>query len=428
MSSTDGRSSEHLQIIDSRTAGTPTKGVLGEGQVRGRPPRNKSQIHQGVAPLSPFGGSSQKFQQLPEPIDKPPYHYQLSTALPDIEKEAGDLGKISFHMVGDTGGIKSPEYQTHVATAMAEDLNGLDADKPVFCYHLGDVVYYNGQIRNYYSQFYEAYEHYGAPILAIPGNHDGDPIDNSQSSLDGWARFFMSAQTRVNPESQDAPRTTMSLPNPYFTLVAPFVTIVGLYTNVPEGGSVDSVQQQWLTNELANAPKDKALIVTLHHPIYSFDDHHSGSPRMADVLQHAINDSRRVPNLVASGHVHNYQRIERSLVAGHETPFLVSGDGGYFNLHHMNIDPPKDTTIEAPLKKGSHGKHEPVVHDTDTGAKLIYSNHTNHGYCTITVDKDSISGAASFVDEARYPGMRAADTFSYSAKAVFLPDKVIVSL
>ena len=89
-------------------------------------------------------------------------------------------------------------------------------------------------------------------------------------------------------------------------------TIVGMYTNVPEGGSVDSTQQQWVTNEFATAPTDRAFILALHHPIYSFDVHHSGSSKMADVLENAIRDTGRVPNLILSGHVHDYQRIEQN--------------------------------------------------------------------------------------------------------------------
>jgi hypothetical protein len=58
---------------------------------------------------------------------------------------------------------------------------------------------------------------------------------------------------------------------------------------------------------------------------------------MADAVQHAINDTRRVPNMVLTAHVHNYQRIERGIVAGTQTPFLVVGNGGYFHLHGMNI-------------------------------------------------------------------------------------------
>ena len=47
------------------------------------------------------------------------------------------------------------------------------ADVPSFFYHLGDVVYYFGEATYYYDQFYEPYRDYPAPIIAIPGNHDG---------------------------------------------------------------------------------------------------------------------------------------------------------------------------------------------------------------------------------------------------------------
>src|SRR5215467_8434622 len=48
-------------------------------------------------------------------------------------------GKITFHAVGDTGGIHSPEFQFAVAEGMAGDVGGSEA---AFWYHLGDVVYY----------------------------------------------------------------------------------------------------------------------------------------------------------------------------------------------------------------------------------------------------------------------------------------------
>ncbi len=395
---------------------TPHGNPLRQGQVRPRPPRNSSQAHGGVHPVTVFARGSQKFQPLPDPLGQPPYHFDLESAIPGIGAMAQQLGKLVFHTVGDTGGVKNPDYQALVAKTMKGDLNKTDGSAPSFFYHLGDVVYFNGQISEYYSQFYEPYNHYDVPIISIPGNHDGDPIDSTQTSLDGWVDYFMAAAPRINPESHDAPRVTMSLPNVYFTLNCPFVTIIGMYTNVPEHGSIDSVQQQWLTNEFANAPNDKALILALHHPVYSFDDHHSGSPRMADAVQHAINDSRRVPNMVLTAHVHNYQRIERSLVQDTQTPFLVIGAGGYFHLHGMNTNPPLP------------GNGAAMTEDPQTGAQLIASNHTNHGYATLTVDPNSISGVITTVDEQRYPGEADADTFSYPAQALYLPDGVVVSL
>ena len=383
--------------------------MLHAGQVAPRPPAKRSQAHPGVHPLSSLH-RTQRFQPLPLPLGEPPYHYDLASVISAIGKKTDNDGKIVFHTVGDTGGVKNAEYQADVAAEMKDDLNLGAGKAPEFFYHLGDVVYYNGQVPDYYDQFYEPYNHYSAPIISIPGNHDGDPIDSSQASLDGWVRYFMTPTPHVNPESQDAPRATMSQPNVYFTLLCPFVTIIGMYTNVPEHGSIDSTQQQWLTNEFSTAPKNKALILALHHPIYSFDDHHSGSPQMADAVQHAINDSRRVPNMVLTAHVHNYQRVERSLIKGQQTPFLVIGHGGYFHLHNLN----KGTSVGTV--------------DPDTHAKLVAANDKQHGYATLTVDAKHISGTMSVIATPKAGANKGADTFSYPAGAIELPEDTVVSL
>ena len=117
---------------------------------------------------------------------------------------------------------RRPDFQRAVAAAMKGDLNNPDPAKvPRFFYHLGDVVYFNGQPSEYYGQFYEPYDHYTPPILAIPGNHDGDPIDDTQTSLDGWVEYFMTPTPHVDPISQDAPQVTLSLPNVYLDAERP---------------------------------------------------------------------------------------------------------------------------------------------------------------------------------------------------------------
>src|SRR5215470_1072480 len=75
------------------------------GVVAPRPRKGRSQIHGGIQPLSPFA-VAQRFQPLPPPLGTPPYHFDLETALPGIGKNSSDAGKIVFHTVGDTGGVK----------------------------------------------------------------------------------------------------------------------------------------------------------------------------------------------------------------------------------------------------------------------------------------------------------------------------------
>lgn len=381
--------------------------MLLQGQARQRPRKGFSQAFSGVQPISVLTHSTQQFQPLPKPLGQPPYHYDLETIIPGIGARASAAGQLIFHCVGDTGGIKNGDYQINVAHAMIAELGLPAAQVPSFFYHLGDVVYFNGQLSEYYSQFYEPYEQYTAPIISIPGNHDGDPINSTQVSLDGWVAYFMTAQPHVDPTSQDAPRVTMSQPNVYFTLLCPFATIIGMYTNVPEGGSVDSVQQQWLSNEFATADPTKALIVALHHPVYSFDDFHSGSPNMANVLDQAINDSKRVPNLVLMGHVHNYQRIEQTVGSAITIPFIVSGNGGYYNLHKLNTAP---------------GKADP-----ENGAKLVAGDDQNHGYMTLTVNAKNISGRVTSVNDVT-GAATVIDQFSYPTAERTLPAGVTVRL
>ena len=231
--------------------------------------------------------------------------------------------------------------------------------------------------------------------MAIPGNHDGEVDDpKAQTSLDGWVDYFMQGHPDVDPISKDAPRVQLDLPNVYWTLTTQFATIIGMYTNVPEHGSIDSTQQQWVTNEFATAPKDRALILALHHPIYSFDSFHSGSSKMADVLENAIRDTGRVPNLVLSGHVHDYQRIEQDIAPDGPTPFIVSGNGGYHNLHAVHSQP---------------GDKAP-----DTGAVLQYASSKRWGFLTLTIDHETISGVGTEVD--RNGNVQQGDKFSYSAK------------
>lgn len=367
------------------------------GATRPRPQPKHSQAHPGVSPLHPVSHRNVSFQPLPRPLGLPPYHYDLSEHFPDIAAAAGR--SMTFHVVGDTGGVQDGEFQNNVATQMIDHLTSGNGPKPQFCYHVGDVVYFTGMHDDYYAQFYEPYAHYDVPIFAIPGNHDGEVDDPSaQTSLDGWIDYFMQANPDVDPVSKDAPRVQLNLPNVYWTLVTPLATIVGMYTNVPEGGSVDSVQQQWVTNEFATAPTDRAFILALHHPVYSFDVYHSGSAKMADVLENAIRDTGRVPNLVLTGHVHDYQRIEQSIVKGSPTPFIVTGNGGYHNLHAVH---------SAPNEKAP-----------DSGAILKYAADKRWGFITLTVDKKTISGSTIEVDRGGtvYEG----DSFSYPAGPIRL--------
>lgn len=267
---------------------------------------------------------SESYKPLPAPTGTPPYRL----ALGDVTKDP--TNQLVFHVIGDHGGVKDPTPQQAVAGAMIADAaaNGVS-----FLFSVGDVVYFNGDASEYLPQFYEPYDTYPHPIFAIPGNHDGDNSDNpAVPSLDSFVRNFCSKTPAVTQDAGDMHRTSMTQPNVYWTLNAALATIIGCYSNVPSGGVIATPQTEWITSELAAAPTDRPLILALHHPPYSIDAHHGGSAAMGALIDAACKEANVWPDLVLAGHVHDYQRFTR-----HDTPhpitYVVSGNGGYHNLH-----------------------------------------------------------------------------------------------
>lgn len=306
------------------------------------------------------------FHPLPAPTGKAPFRLDIKDVIsPKAYAQIVAAKKIVFHLNGDMGGIKYGVPQELVAKGMEQDFKPMtqaaadavaEARKegllPAFLYITGDCVYFNGAVSEYFNQFYQPYEFYLAPIFAVPGNHDGDNL-TGDSSLNGFVRNFCQDKPRKMPESMDSHRTAMVQPNVYWTLLTPQVNIVGLYSNVPAGGEIHQPQLDWLVNELRTLPANVPLMVALHHPVYSADDHHSGSTAMKQVIEAAAAAAGRHPDAVLAGHVHNYQRISKHNADGTVMPCLVTGAGGYHNLHSiMKVDgqrmiPPVDFVDKA---------------------------------------------------------------------------------
>jgi hypothetical protein len=259
-------------------------------------------------------------------------------------------GQIVFHSVGDTGSVVGPATQSLVADKMVTDFQEPNAaDVPSFLFHLGDVVYYFGEGTYYYDQFYTPYRQYPAPILAIPGNHDGVVYASDPApTLTAFLTNFCAPSPVQSPDSGGLLRTAMIQPGVYFTLEAPFVRILGLYSNVLEDPGVisgqngqntvlDNRQVTFLTTALKRVKSDKftgAVIVAVHHPPFTGGSEHGGSPLLLQDIDTACNAAGVWPHAVFSGHAHNYQRYTRT-VSGVRIPYLVAGCGGHSPLSAM---------------------------------------------------------------------------------------------
>jgi len=330
-----------------------------------------------------------QFQPLPDLRSKYPYRYKFNSSSP------GATEGTTIHVVGDTGGVKYPVSQQIVADAMEKDAI---ANKIDLCYHLGDVVYYYGENIDYYDQFYEPYQHYPAKIMGIPGNHDGEPADANSTSLQGFITNFCGTGV-ITPDAREIHRASMDQPNVYWTLDAELFTVIGLYSNVPEGGRLEQDQLDWFVSELKESSRHKkALLVAVHHPPYSYDNHHSGSQYIKEILTEGFATSKVHPDLVLSGHVHNYQRF----TIDDKYPYLVVGNSGYWHLHAM-----KEKELEVPLDVSE-----------DDSNKVVLEQYVSdrHGFLKLGISKEMIKGeflAVSRPQESWSAQPQSSDTFTY---------------
>lgn len=326
-----------------------------------------------------------KFQPLPAPTGTYPYHLSLQEILPEVTSQ-----KTVFHVLGDTGSIGNPAFQHLLASEMAKQYEVREKDRPQFLFHLGDVVYTFGEANRYHTQFFEPYQKYPGPIFAIAGNHDSDVNPNAApyKSLDAFKAVFCDTERRPVHFGGNTTRTSMIQPNIFWTLKAPLANIIGLHSNVPKYGVITPAQSAWFREELRTAASErpeKALIIALHHAPYTADINHGSSVPMIEFLESAFEETGVKPDIVFSGHVHNYQRFNKQYADGKIIPYIVAGAGGYDELHPVAFISDKRFTPKSPLLEGiqmenycddKHGFLKVAIEKGDNGLHLTGEYYT----------------------------------------------------
>jgi calcineurin-like phosphoesterase family protein len=384
----------------SSAASSAGSGKSGKGHkmtYRPRPVGNlTSKPHRGFGDPVSAPAPNPQFVVIPSTNKQPAnLSYDLSGAVDaSVINGINSSGQMVFHAVGDTGDVNGTGITKDLATQMETQYNAAGGNgNPAFLYNLGDVVYYNGVTTDYRDQFYDPYKFYPPAIVAIPGNHDGQTIVNKgdppdpEPSLKGFFANF--CDSKRNPSQSSPYRYTMNQPWPYWVLNTPFATFIGLYSNV--GGSLDlstdnsQPQYNWFVNQLQQADKKKALILTVHHCPFSLDSEHGGYPDILDAIDQASAAAGgRYPDMVLSGHVHNYQRFQR-VIGTAPYIYIVAGNGGYASvktMHQLQLEP--KTNAKIPVGK--------PFQTTMAGVSLMSYNEVLPGFLRITVDKQFIRG------------------------------------
>ena len=159
----------------------------------------------------------------------------------------------------------------------------------------------------------------------------------------------------MTPEAGSLHRTAMTQPGVYFTLDAPFIRIIGLFSNALEDpGVISSEEGTWkavpdyqldfLSAQLGRIRSDGfagAVLLAVHHPPFTYapppsgsgaGGAHGGNPVMLAQIDAICQAMGVYPHAIVSGHAHNYQRFTRSIrfaAGSYEVPFIVCGDGGH---------------------------------------------------------------------------------------------------
>jgi hypothetical protein len=340
-------------------------------------------------------------QPIPQVRQNAPPNINLADYLPtDVADAIDQAGKITFHAVGDTGAAKvnrsqtagtAIEHEAAVADAMAADVTSQGVNGPAFFFDLGDLIYNFGEGQYYYDQFYEPFREYDRPIFAIPGNHDGMVFGSASSApqvptLAAFLTNFCAAEPGPSPDAGGLVRSVMTQPGVYFTLDAPFVSIIGLYSNVLDSGAgvissqkghfplVDD-QLTFLQSELKRLKPlrdagKRAVLLAVHHPPLSADARHGGSSGELADIDACCKAAGLWPDAVLSGHAHLYQRFTR-VIQGKETPYVVAGSGGFAATAPLGGLP------NAPVKVGDH--------------TLVINPIVEFGYLTVTTDAKTLT-------------------------------------
>jgi hypothetical protein len=332
-------------------------------------------------------------QKIPPPRATPQRMNLVDVVGPEPIAAIQTAKKIVFHAVGDTGAAKvnihqgaaaAIAHEARVADAMVNDVQAGGPDAPAFFFHLGDVVYNFGEGKYYYDQFYEPFRAYDRPIFAIPGNHDGMVFGNSVDvpqvqTLTAFLRNFCAPSVSSPADSASLVRSPMTQPAVYFTLDAPFVSVIGLYSNVLESPGVISSQGghypigddqlTFLKAELTRLKpqreaRERAVVIAVHHPPASADSKHGGTTGLSKDIDNCCKGAGLWPDVVLSGHAHLYQHFSRK-VGNREIPYIVAGSGGFAATPPLGTPPIGKPVGEFTLMK------KPIV---------------DFGYLTVTVD------------------------------------------
>jgi hypothetical protein len=219
---------------------------------------------------------------------------------------------------GDTQPYSNTEVG-YVRDTLVHDMIADGTDDIEFLVIEGDVI---GDDLGLYPRLKEVLQPANVPVYLVPGNHDLDfDAPNDAHSFDTFRRewgpsyysfdigkvhFVVLDDVRypcTAEDNADGRHAFCQGANPAYT------------------GALTREHLEWLTNDLAQTPKDKLVVLNMHIPLISYVDHTSSQHQVYNTPDiYALLEGR--PSLALSGHTHTLEQIRPGeLFAGWQTAF-----------------------------------------------------------------------------------------------------------
>ena len=252
-------------------------------------------------------------------------------------------GDFSFLVIGDPG-----EGDPSQHALRDQILNVARQDAVKFVVIASDVVYPNGEARDYEAKFYLPFKGVTKPIYAIPGNHDWFNAldgfaanlmspDAAQAALVARAnadlRFSSTTEGRVRGLISDAARLRRYYGiqsglqrAPFFELHTGRFSLVAVDTGILK--SVDDRQMAWLRAALERS-KGTFTLAVLGHPVYAAGRYQGEAPESFRTV-HELLKAFDVP-IVLAGDTHDFEYYrDRGAAEADDRHYFVNGGGGAY--------------------------------------------------------------------------------------------------
>ena len=257
-----------------------------------------------------------------------------------------DAGDFSFIVIGDPGEGDASQ------NALRDQLLGVAGrDEVKFVVISSDVVYPNGAMIDYESNFWLPFKGVTKPVYAIPGNHDW------YDALEGFLATFLQpeaarAAMRARAEADlrltsttgaridsliaeaDRLRREYSVPTgfqrgPFFEFQSPRFALVAIDTGIVK--RIDPAQWMWLESALDRA-RGKLTMAILGHPLYAKSYDMAASNADFARLKQLLLD--RGVTIVMAGDTHDFEYYLEPPREGREAihHFVNGGGGAYLSL------------------------------------------------------------------------------------------------